>query len=77
MPIYEYVCDAGHETEERQSMSDDALQVCPEDGCGSAARRKISGGGGFLVGGSGSSAGNGDGACGPSCCQSSGSSAFT
>lgn len=80
MPTYEYVCDAGHETEARQSMGDDALETCPRDACGSPARRVISGGSGFLMGesaSSGASAGTGGGACGPSCCRTSGSSAFT
>lgn len=76
MPIYEYVCDAGHETEARQSMDDDALEICPDEGCTSPARRRITGGGGFLVGGDGSGS-SGDGACGPSCCRTSPSSAFT
>lgn len=77
MPIYEYVCDEGHETEARQSINDDALDVCPHDGCGSPARRQISGGGGFLMGDSRSPPGAPDGACGPSCCRTTGSSAFT
>jgi putative FmdB family regulatory protein len=32
MPIYEYRCDNGHTFEVMQKMTDDPVQVCPEDG---------------------------------------------
>lgn len=75
MPTYEYVCDDGHETEARQSMDDDALEVCPSPDCGASARRRITGGGGFLMGDGGGA--SGPEACGPSCCRTSGGSGFT
>jgi predicted nucleic acid-binding Zn ribbon protein len=28
MPVYEYLCDKGHETEVEQSIKDDALTEC-------------------------------------------------
>ena len=40
MPTYEYLCsDCGHDFEIRQSMSDDALTVCPE--CGGNLRKQF------------------------------------
>lgn len=60
MPTYEYVCDAGHETSHRQSMSEDPLETCPREDCESAAERKISAGLGVHAGPSGSSPGGGD-----------------
>lgn len=68
MPTYEYHCDAGHETEYRQPMDDEALTECPKYDCDAPAERKISLGGGFVV--KGGSAPEADGpACGPGCCQ--------
>lgn len=67
MPTYEYVCDAGHESEERQPIDDDPLERCPAEGCDAPATRKISGGG--VISGEGQTAGNGrsgDDACNPS-----------
>ena len=32
MPIYEYRCERGHQFEVMQKMTDDPVQVCPEDG---------------------------------------------
>lgn len=68
MPTYEYVCDAGHESETRQSIEADPLEVCPEEGCGAPAERKISMGGGLISSpGAGRGAnGSGGGACSPS-----------
>ena len=41
MPLYEYRCrDCGHEFEIQQSMSDDALTVCPS--CGGDLRKVFS-----------------------------------
>lgn len=52
MPTYQYLCDAcGHEFEEFQSMTEDAIDVCPK--CQSKPRRLISGGAGLLFKGSG------------------------
>lgn len=68
MPTYEYVCDDGHEAEERQSINDDPLEQCPEEGCDAPATRKISMGGGVISGTSGPSerGGSADDACSPS-----------
>lgn len=66
MPTYEYHCDAGHETEHRQSMSEDPLDRCPREGCAAEAERKISMGLGIHHGSKGSSsAGGRAGECGP------------
>jgi len=51
MPTYEYECPKGHLFEAFQKMTDEAVAKCPE--CGKAARRKISGGAGFLFKGEG------------------------
>jgi putative FmdB family regulatory protein len=32
MPIYEYRCENGHTFEVMQRMTDDPVEVCPEDG---------------------------------------------
>lgn len=68
MPTYEYVCDAGHESETRQSIEADALEVCPEDDCDAPAQRQISTGGGLISGTGGGSgpADSGGGTCSPS-----------
>ncbi len=52
MPTYQYRCDdCGHEFEEFQSMTEDAIDVCPE--CEGHTRRLISGGAGLIFKGSG------------------------
>ncbi len=52
MPTYEYQCTGcGQTFEVFQRMSDQPLSSCPD--CGAAARRKISGGAGFLLKGEG------------------------
>jgi putative FmdB family regulatory protein len=51
MPTYEYECPKGHTFEAFQKMTDEPLAKCPE--CGKKARRKISGGAGFLFKGEG------------------------
>ena len=60
MPTYGYVCDkCGHEFDTFQSMSSDALKVCPEDLCGKKrwgkgkVKRTIGAGAGLLFKGSG------------------------
>ncbi len=39
MPIYEYRCDEGHEVEVIQSITEEALDKCPE--CGAPTRRVL------------------------------------
>ena len=52
MPTYEYECQkCGHRFELFQKMTDEPVAKCPE--CGAKARRKISGGAGFLFKGEG------------------------
>ena len=51
MPTYEYECPKGHTFEVFQKMTDEPIAKCPE--CGKKARRKISGGAGFLFKGEG------------------------
>lgn len=51
MPTYDYECPKGHRFEVFQKMTDEAGADCPE--CGAPARRKISGGAGFLFKGEG------------------------
>lgn len=51
MPTYEYECPQGHSFEVFQKMTDKPVAKCPE--CGKKARRKISGGAGFLFKGEG------------------------
>lgn len=62
MPTYEYICDDGHETDYRQSMSDEPLKVCPREGCEAEAERKISSGAGVHSNGGSTGAEN----CAPS-----------
>ena len=68
MPTYEYICDAGHENEKRQSINADPLERCPVEDCDAPAKRKISMGAG-LISGKGKSGrtagGSGGAACGP------------
>lgn len=52
MPTYEYECKTcGKTFEAFQSMSDPAIETCPE--CGKAVRRLIGGGTGIIFKGSG------------------------
>lgn len=60
MPTYEYICSkCGHQFEKFQSISEQALSVCPKDLCGQKkwgrgkVNRAISGGAGLLFKGSG------------------------
>ncbi|HEU5122977.1 MAG TPA: zinc ribbon domain-containing protein [Verrucomicrobiae bacterium] len=60
MPTYEYVCSkCGHEFEKFQSMSENALTVCPKELCGQKKwgrgkiSRKIGTGAGLIFKGSG------------------------
>lgn len=66
MPTYEYVCTAGHVTEHRQSINDDPLEDCPEEGCESDAERRISAGAGVISGKKSSSSSAEAAACEPS-----------
>lgn len=68
MLTYDYVCDAGHETEYRQPIDDAALTSCPRHDCEAPAERKISLGAGFLVRDGAAPEVDGP-ACGPGCCQ--------
>ena len=51
MPTYDYECPNGHNFEAFQKMTDEPVTECPE--CSAPARRKISGGAGFLFKGEG------------------------
>ena len=52
MPTYDYECKScGRRFAVQQAMSDKPLGKCPE--CGGAVERIISGGGGFIMKGSG------------------------
>jgi putative FmdB family regulatory protein len=52
MPTYDYECSGcGQAFEVFQRMSDEPLSNCPD--CGAAARRRISGGAGFIFKGEG------------------------
>ena len=51
MPIYEYVCNKGHEFETTQGMNDEPLSRCQVDGCRAGARRVMSRSGFALKGG--------------------------
>lgn len=51
MPTYEYECPKGHRFEVLQRMTAKPVAACPK--CGARARRKISGGAGFLFKGEG------------------------
>ncbi len=77
MPAYEYQCEAcACHFEQRQKMSERAIESCPE--CGGAVRRLISGGAGMISKGSShTSSGYGEvpSACasgGPCCGQGAG-----
>ena len=48
MPTYEYQCrECGHAFEEYQSITADALVICPN--CGKHSLRRVMGGGGGLI----------------------------
>jgi putative FmdB family regulatory protein len=48
MPTYDYRCkECGHTFEEFQSMTSDALVICPK--CGKASLKRLMGGGGGMV----------------------------
>lgn len=64
MPTYEYRCEAGHESEARQSIEAEPLRHCPRRDCDAPAERLISPGGGVLS--DGDSGGGADEGCGPS-----------
>ncbi len=51
MPTYDYECPKGHRFEAIQKMTAKPAATCPK--CGGRARRKISGGAGFLLKGEG------------------------
>lgn len=52
MPAYEYLCDAcANRFEQRQKMSDAAIELCPA--CGGHVKRLISGGAGAITKGAG------------------------
>ncbi len=51
MPTYDYECPKGHRFEAIQKMTSKPVAACPK--CGARARRKISGGAGFLFKGEG------------------------
>ncbi len=58
MPTYDYICDScGLRFDRRQGITEPPLTRCPE--CAGAVRRLITGGGGFLIKGSGSDRGAG------------------
>jgi putative FmdB family regulatory protein len=54
MPIYTYECEGCGEFERQQSISEPAIEHCPQ--CGKAVRRVITGGMGFVLKGKGASA---------------------
>ncbi len=67
MPAYEYLCDScAHRFEQRQKMSDAALDACPA--CGGAVHRLISGGAGAITRGSAQAAPMPSCARGGQCC---------
>jgi putative FmdB family regulatory protein len=75
MPAYEYQCNAcGSRFEQRQKMSDPAIEACP--GCGGTVKRLISGGAGVISKGGSSAnfpeAGVGCGLGSPCCGQGGG-----
>jgi putative FmdB family regulatory protein len=55
MPTYEYECGAcGHHFEQFQGIKESPVSECPE--CHGTVKRVVSGGGGFIMKGSGGSA---------------------
>ena len=54
MPTYDYKCEkCGHQFEVFQSMKDDRLTECPQEGCEGPVRRLIGTGAGIIFKGSG------------------------
>lgn len=54
MPNYDYVCQScGHRFEVFQSMNDDKLQDCPQEGCDGKVKRLLGTGAGVIFKGSG------------------------
>ncbi len=54
MPTYEYECEScGHHFEVFQSMKDDKLTDCPQEGCDGHVRRLLGTGAGIIFKGSG------------------------
>ncbi len=52
MPTYQYICEqCGHQLEKFQNMTDAPITECPK--CGGKLKRLITGGGGFILKGSG------------------------
>jgi putative FmdB family regulatory protein len=79
MPAYDYQCNAcGYRFEERQKMSDPAIDSCP--GCGGTVKRLIGGGAGIISKGSHSASfpepGAGCGLGAPCCAQGAGNEEF-
>jgi putative FmdB family regulatory protein len=75
MPAYDYKCNAcGSRFEQRQKMSDPAIEACPA--CGGTVKRLISGGAGVISKGGNSAnfpeAGAGCGLGSPCCGQGGG-----
>jgi len=78
MPAYEYQCDTCEcQFEQRQKMSDSALESCPK--CGGHVRRLISGGAGAITRGAsgasrdmGTPCGMGGPCCGGGACMTGG-----
>ena len=56
MPVYEYQCEScGRRFEREQSITEPALRECPD--CHGPLARLLSGGAGFILGGSGQTSG--------------------
>ncbi|NNE93373.1 MAG: zinc ribbon domain-containing protein [Verrucomicrobiales bacterium] len=54
MPTYDYKCETcGHQFEVFQSMKDDRLTECPQEGCDGKVKRLIGTGAGIIFKGSG------------------------
>ena len=54
MPTYDYKCQkCGHQFEVFQSMNDERLTDCPEEGCGGKVKRLLGTGAGIIFKGSG------------------------
>lgn len=54
MPTYDYVCEkCGHRFEYFQSMNDEKLKDCPQEGCDGAVKRLLGTGAGIIFKGGG------------------------